>query len=389
MFYWFLLWREFKLSIAEICSVFPISNIVFLDKNILILDGNVEEDILNKANFLWWTIKIIKFEKLDTKDDLQEIILNIANKKYWKFQYGLSIYPEGILKTTLSSLKKYLVSNSISSRFVNKDFKNLSSSQIIWEKLVSKWTDFTFISSKNNFYFWITIWIQDIESYSKRDYDKERDMHVWMLPPKLSQMMINISKKTYKDNIIYDPFCWLWTVLIEWVFMWYNKVYWSDLSEKMVEVTSKNLKSLWKENIFLDIFKLNAKYIDEAEIFSKNKDFSIVTEWYLWEIMTKSNITIDRIEKQRESLTKIYEAFFLWLKKQSYIWNIVISFPFWEINSKYHYFEEIYEIIQKYCEILDLLPKWGEFGVTKSWSLLYKRDNQIVWREIFKLKIKG
>ncbi len=103
--------------------------------------------------------------------------------------------------------------------------------------------------------------------------------------------------------------------------------------------------------------------------------------------MTQKNINLERIEKQKESLKSIYEKFFLSLKKINYTWNIVICFPFWEINWKHNYFEEIYEIIQKDCEIQELFPKELEL-TTKVWSLLYKRDKQLVWREIFKLKIK-
>jgi hypothetical protein len=105
--------------------------------------------------------------------------------------------------------------------------------------------------------------------------------------------------------------------------------------------------------------------------------------------MTKKNIDIERVKKQRESLTKLYESFFSWLKTQGFLWNIVISFPFWDIWWKYYYFDEIYQIIEKYCNVVQMLPNNIEFTSTKVWSLLYKRDNQIVWREIFKLTIKG
>jgi hypothetical protein len=108
----------------------------------------------------------------------------------------------------------------------------------------------------------------------------------------------------------------------------------------------------------------------------------------LWEIMTKKNISVERIKKQRESLEKIYEWFFLNLKKWNFSWNIVISFPFWELDKKYFYFEEIYNIIEKYCKVINLLPDNIEFKTTKKWSLLYKRKTQLVWREVFKLKIK-
>jgi hypothetical protein len=45
-------------------------------------------------------------------------------------------------------------------------------------------------------------------------------------------------------------------------------------------------------------------------------------------------------------------------------------------------------VIKKYSKNLPMLPKHDEYKHTKSWSLLYKRPDQVVWREIFKLKIR-
>ena len=403
---WFLLWREFKLSIAEIISVFSNGRIIYLDRNILVLDDIEKQEVLDKASFLWWTIKIIDLYILDDISLLNEEIFKFAKYNSWKFNYSISVFWWNLkLEKILISCKKYLKNNNISSRFINKDFKNTSSAQITWEKLIDRWTDFNVFSFSNSvsnnwenkkIYFWKTIWVQDIDSYSKRDYSKTRDMQTGMLPPKLAQIMINISW-SWKEKITYDPFVWLWTVLIESVLMWNKEVYWSDLSDNMVLSSIWNLKNLKQDNNLafnFDIKKLNAKFIYESEILKSKKNISIVTEWYLWEMMTRKNISLDRIDKQRKSLEKLYESFFSWLKKIWFTWNIVISFPFWEYNKKYYYFEEIYNILKKYSEIISLFPKnlllsnQELLSETKQGSLLYKRKEQLVWREIFKLKIK-
>jgi len=218
-------------------------------------------------------------------------------------------------------------------------------------------------------------------------------MQTGMLPPKLCQIMINIS--WWKT--IYDPFVWLWTVLIESILMWNKEVYWSDISDIMVDKSINNINlfmnsNIWKKwkdsNVIHKIIKLNSKFIEESEILINNKIDSIVTEWYLWEMMTKKNIAIDRINKQKDSLVVLYERFFKWLKKIKYNWNIVMCFPFWEMKWKYYYFTEVYNILNKYCSIESLIPNEFKLETTKSGSLLYKRDKQLVWREIFKLKIK-
>ena len=51
------------------------------------------------------------------------------------------------------------------------------------------------IPSKTGFLVAKTVWVQDIDAYSKRDINRERSMTVGMMPPKLAQIMINLSTK--------------------------------------------------------------------------------------------------------------------------------------------------------------------------------------------------
>ncbi|MDD4151295.1 MAG: hypothetical protein PHR68_01655 [Candidatus Gracilibacteria bacterium] len=395
--------REFKLSIAEILAIFPTIKIITVSKSVTIFDGVSIDEILEKSPNLGGSIKIMEIrEILDKNSKIPEIILNYFEGKTGKIDYGINTFPEKPeLKKILIDTKKILQANSISSRFVNKDFRNLSSVQITHEKLIKKETDLNFIFDYENLYFATSIFVQDIEGYGKRDFDKERSMQTGMLPPKLAQIMLNLAG----GEVIYDPFVGLGTVLIEAILNGSKKVFGSDLSSEMVKVTSKNLEDL-KENFKYKIIEQNSKYIQEIDFL--NEVESIVTEGYLGEIMTQKNISSDRIDTQKKKLRDLYIGFFSGLQKLQFKGNIVISFPFWEMNKKYFYFEEVYEIINKYCEIQKLLPEKLEFGnqdkakerinsvdeyynfieVTKAGSLLYKRDNQLVGREIFKLQIK-
>ncbi len=375
--YCFQLGREFKLSIAETYAIFSDAQEIYLDKKNLIISGVSQDEILEQASRLWWTIKISKISQHKNYDDIYEHIYNVSQVRWWKFQYWVSIFwKESDLKKQLVTIKKYLKERDVSSRFVNQDFSNMSSAIINGEKLVERWSDFTIINTWETIYLGQTIWVQNIEAYSKRDYGKSRDMQIGMLPPKLSQIMINLSG----GKNIYDPFCWLGTILIESQHMWNKNVYGSDFNLEMVEASSKNTGSS-------SIFLFDARDMAENKIFENSID-AIVTEGFLGEIMTKKNIGHERIDIQRKNLSKLYEKFFSGLKDIWFNWNIVISFPFWEVDKKYFYFTEIYEILSKYCEIQPLFPTNLDIYPTKSGSLLYKRDTQLVWREIFKLKIK-
>ncbi len=396
-YFWFQLWREWKLSVAEIVNFFPESNIIFSGSWVLIL-GNIEKSYLQENFYkLGWTIKIFELDFFANIEDIYESILETALNTEWKFKYSLNLFWEKSLKleNILKKTKNLLKNKSISARYFNKDdWKNLSSAQILGNSILKKWFDFNIINLWNIFYFGKTLEVQDIDAYSKRDFSKNRDMQVGMLPPKLCQMMINIWKesKDCESKNVYDPFVWLGTVLIEALNMWISQVFWSDLSEKMVDESRKNIsdfinKNLLK-NISFKIEKLNAKFINESEILQKEKIDLIVTEWYLWEIMTKKNISLDRINKQKESLLSIYSKFFENLAKVDFSWRIVICFPFWELNGKFIYFNEILEILNKFC-VIENIFKNSEINLSsKSGSLLYKREKQLVWREIFKLKIK-
>ena len=398
-YFWFQLWREWKLSIAEILAIFPDSEILFSGSSVLILWNILKEDISTNFSKIGWTIKVFELELQPDLEAVYEKILEYSKGSEWKFKYSLNLFWSKNLKleNILKNTKKIFKSKNISARYFNKDdWKNLSSGQIIWNNVLKKWFDFNLVDLWGIFYFWKTIQVQDIDSYSKRDFSKNRDMQIGMLPPKLCQIMINIWRKNISKNIenlnIYDPFVGLATVLIEALNMGILWVFWSDLNEKMVDESRKNIsdfisKNLLK-NISFKIEKLNAKFINESEILQKEKIDLIVTEWYLWEIMTKKNISLDRINKQKESLLSIYSKFFENLAKVDFSWKIVICFPFWELNGKFIYFNEILEILNKFC-VIENIFKNSEINLSsKSGSLLYKREKQLVWREIFKLKIK-
>jgi len=393
MLYWFELWREFKLSISEILSVFSTWKVIYSEKSVLILDWLTQEKILWKANFLGWVIKIFELNIKSDLDDIFDSILNYSKNFDWKFNYWINLFWDTNLQLSkvLINTKRFLKQNNISSRFVNKNDKNLSSAQIIWNNLIKRWIDFNIIDLWGIFYFWKTIWVQDINAYSARDYWKSRDMDIWMLPPKLSQIMINLSRNNWNDlESIYDPFVWLWTILIEWAYMWIKKLYWSDFNLKMIQESKSNLwnlkSKLWK--IDTEIIEFDARDMNENPILKNNKIDSIVSEGFLWEVMTQKNINMDRINIQKKNLLKLYEKFFNGLNKVWFSGNIVISFPFWDLKWKYVFFEEVYNVLDNCCEILPLFPSEFDFKETKSWSLLYKRQKQLVWREIFKLRIR-
>ena len=398
----FELWREYRLSIAELYSLFPKIEVVYSDEKILLVNNIEENELLRIAPKIGWTIKISKIQSTirdsGSSPEWQSTIFEYMKNFFLerKTNYAINFYwkVKANQKDFLLKSKKYFAKLWLSTRFVNQDFNNIKSYLVTKEKLIGTQTDFNIIFTNTEIFIWNTIYVQDIESYAKRDFGKTRDMQIGMLPPKLAQMMINLSGVRIQEwpGAIYDPFCGLWTILLEAIIAWDEEIYGSDINEDMVETTKKNIEFI--KDIFdndlktYEVINLDAKNIANWPILKNHTIWAIVTEWYLWEIFWRLSINLEKVEKQRILLAQIYEKFFFWLKRVWFAWNIVISFPFWEIKWKYNYFEEIYEIINEYCIISEFFPKDFEIAPSRSWSLLYKRPDQTVGREIFRLQIK-
>ena len=88
-----------------------------------------------------------------------------------------------------------------------------------------------------------TIAFQDIDGYSDRDMGKSRDMNVGMLPPKLSQMLLNLAELK-SHQAFYDPFCGLGTLPIEALRYEDMLVIASDIEEDLVAKTKSNLEQM-------------------------------------------------------------------------------------------------------------------------------------------------
>lgn len=397
--YWFELGREFKLSVAEIYAFFPMWKIVYFWEKILILDEVSKEDIETFSRRCGGVIKIFLVEKVlktATFSALVDLSFDFlsAGKETWKLKYGVNVFWKSTisLRNFVPKLKAKFKEADMSSRFLNQDFQNLSSAIILWEKLAASKSDINIVYGDRWIYFWPTIWVQDINAYSKRDFGKKRDMEVWMLPPKLSQTMIQLAAWNKKSFRLYDPFCWLGTVLIESILMGNEEVYGSDLQPAMVEATMQNLDFI-EENFETPAVKSavmvhDAKKVQDCKIMKDIKVDVIVTEWYLWELFTHRDITFEKVTDERKKLALLYKDFFSGLSRVRFKWTIVISFPFWDIHGKNIYFFEVYDIIKRYCNIEKLLPTGLTIKESLSGSLFYRRSSQVVGREVFKLKMK-
>ena len=93
------------------------------------------------------------------------------------------------------------------------------------------------------------IGVQDIDAYAKRDQARPtRDAKVGMLPPKLAQVLINLCGPLKPGSVVLDPFCGTGVVLQEAILMGYS-AYGTEISERMVEYSERNLKWLLRDRL--------------------------------------------------------------------------------------------------------------------------------------------
>ncbi len=170
-----------------------------------------------------------------------------------KITIGVSDYSKGASRKTATmealKLKKILVRHGRSVRVVENKDAVLSTATSLHNGLSGKNERKAELIKVDDEWYRV-IGVQDIEAYAKRDQARPaRDAKVGMLPPKLAQILINLCGVLAPGATVLDPFCGTGVVLQEALLMGY-RAYGTDISERMIEYSEKNLKWLLKfENV--------------------------------------------------------------------------------------------------------------------------------------------
>ena len=384
-----ILWNNPYLSLAELISVFPDAQFWEFDENILLFSGVAQDDVLLMFPKLGWTIKIIKV--LPNITTIDQVGSYLQTTTEGKITFGFNFYGTGgnNLNEALW-IKKILKKGGRSARAVNTKPENLGSASTIHNKLIQKKSEINIMFLNGEKYIGYTLCIQNISTYADRDTSKSRSMSVGMLPPKLAQIMINLSQ-TSQNTAIYDPFVGLGTILIEAAHHGYTHLLWSDIKSDLVDKTRENVRQFVDKNnlslVSLDCFEQDATKIHELP--DRLSNTAIITESYLGRLFTPRDISDAGIEKEKQILTRIYSGFFGWLQKAGYTGTIVITIPFWQMGRQKIFFKKITEIIQKYdFRVSPLLPEPYEKHLSARKTLLYSRSDQVVGREMYRVVSK-
>ena len=409
MKYIFHLGRIPALSLAEIQSVFEKMKIDytvdFVNPKFLILDIKNKVDFNGLLPQMGGIIKIAEivdnYKNLD--DALKKtafIVEDLNRKKSGKKIIGYSIYFTANIdkdkafeiseetRKKFTEIKKLCPKNS-SLRIIFPDQNlELKSISVFKNKMIKKGAEFNFLFLENKLILSKTVAVQDIESYSERDYDRpKKDSKIGMMPPKLAQIMVNLAQ-VKKGEVILDPFCGVGTILQEALLNDY-RIIGSDADGEQIANSKENLK--WLETKYIlehpdyKIFQTDAKNITKK--IKQNSIDAIVTESTLGPIYKKVPSKIE-MRHNYNHMAKMYLSFFqvaksILRKKR----RLVITIPAYRTKDGEFitapFIDRLKEIGYSVVSPLNKEFIMEDIKTTDRNSIIYSRQNQIVVREVF------
>ena len=384
--------RQPLISLAEIQALYDKAarlvgkKLVFFEIN---EDG--EENISPDVNRLGGSLKLGKF--FDTDFSKLAKFLATAHPE-GKITLGISDFSKqkksGLAKQKSMELKRSLARMGRSVRVITSNEPEISSATAHHNQLGEKAGCFEIFLIDREIY--LSLGTQNITAYTERDQARPaRDAKVGMLPPKLAQILINLCGKLPEGARILDPFCGTGVVLQEAAIMGYVP-YGTDLNERMVEYSKKNLSWLFNERnqkrfkILPDLIQkkdqiLNAISVGDATSFSWEGEIDAVTfEGYLGAPMSKPPVDI-KFKTEKAKCKEIAIGFLKNITPQIKSGTpVVMALPAWlRENGKYaglNILDEIQEMGYNFEKFQDLSQS----------DLLYYREGQIVAREIIVIR---
>ena len=400
------------ISIAELSAAIPgFSNPVVLESSVVLFESTAElapQDI----DMLGGTIALAK--KLneqpkslaDVPHLLRQQFAGIADKKV-TFSFRCMGLPPGDVKKLYHNSKAFLKSFNLPSRYVGSERNPAAAVLVHQAGLLTDKTgcELTVIGIKDakTTKMWVgrTIAVQDVEAYTKRDmYKPVRDTRVGLLPPKLAQVLLNFGIWLTKDShvglrasketlTIFDPFCGTGVIPMECLLRGFE-VLASDMSEKAVTGCKKNLDWVRKEHdvskkdVKAEVWKHDAR--KAFDIKPANFPDVIVTEGSLGPALMKQPAIRDAQSMSRE-VDELTEAFLRNVHATLPGVHVVMTWPVCQTSKGPVFLEHTREKLHD-CGFQLITPASVRSEKMPRGTLVYKRPDQFVGREIIILKAK-
>lgn len=401
-----ILGRQPSLGMAELESLYGPEKLKPVGEQAVIVDV---DPCLLAFDRLGGSIKFCKLlTEIDTTNwkQIENYLVKVSPKHSesmpeGKMLLGLSLigFDIGVrqIEATGLTIKKAIRQTGRSVRLIPNKSAELNSAQVIHNKLTSLngW-ELVLIKSGSTTLIAQTIKVQDIESYTRRDRERPmRDSKVGMLPPKLAQILLNlgsgeIPQETLRNicdipantpipapilnKTVLDPFCGTGVVLQEALIMGY-KAYGTDLEQRMVEYSQKNIT--WLEKHFP--INQNNSIFETADAtnyeWSQEFDF-IASETYLGRPFTSKptpEILAQTVSDVNLILKKFLNNIYGQIKPGT---RLALAVPAWQTRPNQF----------KHLPLIDSLSDLGynrvSFEHIRDDQLIYFRPDQTVARQL-------
>ena len=367
MKYLAVLGRLPKLSLAELSSLYD--NVEFKTHELATFESAERPDLKR----LGGTLKLAE----ELPEGVNYLIDALADLPEGKITLGVSDYRSGASARRAQGealkLKKILQRRGRSVRVLQNKTAALSTATSHHNQLAEKKNHVEIIMT--NFGNFNLIGVQNISEYAKRDQARPaRDAKVGMLPPKLAQILINLCGLLPEKSRVLDPFCGTGVVLQEAFLMGYLP-YGTDLSERMVDYTKRNLE-------WIGCTKFEAEVGDAMSFSWTGKVDAVVAEAFLGQPMSQPPADI-KLKHEKMRCKDIISGFLKNLSGQIESGTpVVLAVPAWLRSngdySRLNILDEVEDMGYNVKKFINLGQK----------DLLYYREGQIVAREIIVLRKK-
>ena len=408
MTYFFILGNNPILSIAEIINVLlkKIDKVEQISSEFMLLKLKQQIDPLSLQSQLGGTVKIGQIfdqVRLEPTSDLVNEILKFLPKNLSKIYFGFSFYNPDKQGKSISrkkvekiglETKKALRKQNVNCRWVESSERVLSSVVVKKNKLLTQGAEIVFLISKDKVFMGRTLSCQAFEKYSWRDFGRpDRVIKKGMIPPKLAQIMINLSTGPYfsPEKVLFlDPFCGSGTILQEAFLMGFKNIIGTDKDKRAIISAQKNLQWLAEKlkkplkgiKIFCsDVRKLSKKI-------RPNSAGMIVTEPYLGPLRLSSSNYRFIIRELSQLYILAFAQFKKILKPNR---KVVIIFPVFKIKNKQYFLPILDQLKKMDWQVQPPLPLFlrrnSVARATERQSIIYSRPDQRILREIFIFKL--
>lgn len=383
-----ILGRQPSLGLAELERLYGADVLHPVDPQITVLDVDPADMQFNR---LGGTVKLAKvLSRLDT-NAWPQVLRHIAKAipdlvddiPEGKIRLGLNVYG---LRMTVNEvnragleIKKVVKKAGRSVRVVPNTTLELNSAQTLHNQLTGPTgLEFVLVKDGSGTLLAQVIAVQDINAYAARDQARpKRDARVGMLPPKLAQIIVNLSGAQAGQTVL-DPFCGTGVVLQESLLMGANACG-SDLEQRMIDFSQVNLD--WLKQKYTDLGDFNLE-VGDACTHQWTKPYDTVAgETYLGRPFSAEPPT-DVLGQVVRDVDIIHRKFLKNIAQQAPTGlTLCLAVPAWK--TKYGF---------THLPTLDSLEELGytrmSFVHVRNEDLIYHREDQFVGRELVVLTRK-